>query len=169
MPLPACSISVGSDGAEFYVRLAGRAAAESAPSFEKLVQRFQAEGAARIVLDLSGILLMDSGFSGTIAGLIRRSRIAFVLHRPPQRILDNFEDHGVLELVTVLDEAGACTLPKGGVEEALPAGGRTEVLRCCLDAHRALMALKPENVAKFQVVEQYLAQELAKSPSPDVR
>jgi hypothetical protein len=166
MALPGCSISVGVDGTNAFLRLAGRAAVERGPSFERAVLQLQAGGVRRIVLDLSAILLMDSGFTGTIAGLIRRSGLAFVLHRAPQRILDGFADHGVLELVGQLDEEGACTLPEAAGEEGLQAGSRSEVLRCCLDAHRALMALKPENVAKFQAVEQFLAQELAKDPGP---
>jgi hypothetical protein len=41
----------------------------------------------------------------------------------------------------------------------LEAASKAEVLKCCLDAHRALMALKPENVAKFEAVERFLSRE----------
>ena len=168
MPLPGCKISLGVDGDTAYIRLVGRAAAESVLSFEAAVHRLQSTGVRRFVLDLSEILLMDSGFSGMISGLVRDSGLSFVLHRPPQRILDTFADHGVIELVTQLPPAEAAGIPEAGPAEELAPGTRAEVLRCCLEAHRTLMALKPENVAKFQMVEQYLARELAKeSATPE--
>lgn len=162
MPLPGCKISLGVDGDTAYIRLVGRAAAESTPSFEAAVERLRASGVRRIVLDLSEILLMDSGFSGMISGLARDTGICFALHRAPQRILDTLADHGVLELFAQLPAAEAAAIPETGPAQDLAPGTRAEVLRCCLEAHRNLMALKPENVAKFQVVEQFLAQELAK-------
>jgi hypothetical protein len=85
-----------------------------------------------------------------------------LLRTPPQRILDTFADHGVIELAPQLPTAEAAGIPETGPAEELAPGPRAEVLRCCLEAHRNLMALKPENVAKFQMVEQYLARELAK-------
>jgi anti-anti-sigma regulatory factor len=162
MPLPGCKISLGVDGDTAYIRLVGRAAAESTPAFEAAVQRLRSAGVGRFVLDLSEILLMDSGFSGMISGFVRDSGVSFALHRPPQRILDTLADHGVLELVTLLPTADAAGVTETGPAEDLAPGTRAEVLRCCLESHRTLMALKPENVAKFQMVEQYLARELAK-------
>lgn len=164
MPLPGCKISIGVDGDSAYIRLAGRAAAESAASFEKAVLKLQAEGARRIVLELSEILLMDSGFSGTVSNLIRKSGLCFALYRAPDRILDTLEDHGVLPLVARIEESGEVCFPETGESQALEKGSRTDTLRCCLDAHRTLMTLKPENVAKFQVVEQFLARELERDP-----
>jgi hypothetical protein len=166
MPLPGCKISLGVDGDTVYVRLVGRAAAESTPSFEAAIGRLRAGGVRRIVLDLSEILLMDSGFSGMVSRLVRDPGLSFALHRAPQRILDTLADHGVLDLVSQLPTAEAEGVPQTGPAEDLAPGTRAEVLRCCLEAHRSLMALKPENVAKFQMVEQFLSQELAKESGP---
>lgn len=166
MALPGCKISIGVDGDSAYIRLAGRAAAESAASFEKAVLKLQSEGAHRIVLELSEILLMDSGFSGTVSNLVRKSGLCFALFRAPDRILDTLEDHGVLSQVARIEENGDICFPETGEAKALEKGNRKDTLRCCLDAHRTLMTLKPENVAKFQVVEQFLARELEKESGP---
>lgn len=161
MALPGCSISVGVDGQQALVRLEGRLAVESAPAFEKVILRLRSGGVGCVVLDLSGALLMDSGFSGTLTRLVATGGISFALHGAPQRILDGLEDHGVLDLVGVL-EAGSTSAPTRTVEVPMEAPARADVLRCCLDAHRALMALKPENVAKFQTVEAFLSREVGK-------
>ena len=157
--LPGCSISVGLDGPQAIVRLQGRAAAESAPAFEKLIVRLQQQGARCIVLDLSEALLMDSGFSGTVSRLVGATGTSFAVYRAPQRILDGLDDHGVLGQISVLtDEALDAPFPDT-VEVPLDPVSKSEVLKCCLDAHRALMALKPENVAKFEVLERFLSRE----------
>ena len=159
VPLPGCSISVGLDGPQAFVRLEGRAAAESAPAFEKLVVRLKDQGVRSVVLDLSRALLMDSGFSGTLSRLVGSTGATFTLYEAPQRILDGLEDHGVLNQVSLLT---ADLLPESLAktnEVALEPASKAEVLKCCLDAHRALMALKPENVAKFEAVERFLARE----------
>ncbi|MSU32831.1 MAG: hypothetical protein EXS25_09280 [Pedosphaera sp.] len=158
MALPGCSIFIGIDETTAYVRLTGRAAAESAPSFEKALLQLQNEGVRQIVLELSTILLMDSAFSGTIAHLIQHSELCFVLHQAPSRILDTFADHGLLDLVDRLEADGQYSPPQTSEPCILGAGTRKEILRCALDAHRTLIALKPENMAKFQAVEHYLAQ-----------
>lgn len=166
MALPGCNITVGLDGALALIRLTGRAAAEWAPAFEKAVLKLKAGGTERVVLDLSAAILMDSGFSGMLSRLINESGVEFILHKAPQRILDGLEDHGVLALVELMDETGACVPAVAESAYELTPCTKGEVMACCLDAHRALMALKPENVAKFQAVEKYLAQEVAKSSSP---
>ena len=159
MPLPGCSISVSLDGPQAFVRLEGRAAAESAPAFEKLVVRLKDQGVRSVVLDLSRVLMMDSGFSGTLSRLVGAGGASFTLYEAPQRILDGLEDHGVLDQVSVLTaDLLRESLPKTD-SVVLEAASKAEVLKCCLDAHRALMALKPENVAKFEAVERFLSRE----------
>lgn len=165
MALPGCSISVGLDGPQAMVRLEGRAAAESAPAFEKLVSRLKDQGVRCVVLDLSGTLLMDSGFSGTLSRLVASATASFALYRAPRRILDSLEDHGVLEQVTLLESELSPPLPQATIQVPVEPASKPEILRCCLDAHRALMALKPENVAKFEAVERFLSREAQKLDS----
>ncbi len=107
---------------------------------------------------------MDSGFSGTLSRMIGAGGVAFALYGTPQRILDGLDDHGVLEQVGLL-ESDTVPGPPTSTSIDLEPANRSEVLRCCLDAHRALMALKPENVAKFETVEGFLSRELEKLES----
>jgi hypothetical protein len=166
--LPGCSISVGLDGSQAMVRLEGRAAAESAPAFEQLVGRLKDQGVRCVVLDLSGTLLMDSGFSGTLSRLVGSGMAAFAVYRAPRRILEGLEDHGVLEQVSLLETGPLPSLPLVTTEVPLEPASKPEILRCCLDAHRALMALKPENVAKFEAVERFLSREAEKADTTPV-
>ncbi len=151
------------------VRLEGRAAAESAPAFERLVGRLTDQGVRCVVLDLSGTLLMDSGFSGTLSRLVGSGAASFALYRAPRRILDGLEDHGVLEQVSLLKSDLLPLLPQATTEVPVESASKPEILRCCLDAHRALMALKPENVAKFEAVERFLSREVHKIDSATVQ
>lgn len=159
MPLPGCSISVSVDGSQASVRLVGRAAAESAPAFEKLIVRLRDQGVRCVVLDLSETLLMDSGFSGTLSRLVGSGGATFALHQAPRRILDGLDDHGVLDQVTLLEEGSLTSTAQRASQVVLEPASKPEILKCCLDAHRALMALKPENVAKFEAVERFLSRE----------
>ena len=103
--------------------------------------------------------MMDSGFSGTLSRLVGSAAVTFTLYEAPQRILDGLEDHGVLDQVSLLTaDLLPESLPKTD-EVALEAASKAEILKCCLDAHRTLMALKPENVAKFEAVERFLSRE----------
>ena len=86
----------------------------------------------------------------------------FALYQAPQRILDGLDDHGVLAQVTLLAVDQQTSLIPETTEVALQLSSKSEILKCCLDAHRALMALKPENVAKFEAVEQFLSREAAR-------
>lgn len=150
---------MGLDGSQAFVRLVGRAAAESAPAFERLVVQLQDQGVRCVVLDLSATLIMDSGFSGTLSRLVGSIGTTFVLYRAPKRILDGLDDHGVLAQVSLLEADQEMPLSPETMEVALHTPSKPEILKCCLDAHRTLMALKPENVAKFEAVERFLSRE----------
>jgi hypothetical protein len=105
---------------------------------------------------------MDSGFSGTLSRLVGSVGTTFALYQAPQRILDGLDDHGVLAQVTLLTADQQTSLIPETTEVALHPSTKSEILKCCLDAHRALMALKPENVVKFEAVERFLSREAAR-------
>jgi hypothetical protein len=48
------------------------------------------------------------------------------------------------------------------VEQTPASTDRKEMSRHCLEAHRVLMEIKPENVVKFKDVAQFLAEDLKK-------
>ena len=172
MPLPGCKLSYYIEPPTAYIRVVGRAAVEGARDFGGLVERLQGEGISRFCIDLSGCLLMDSTFSGVLAGLATRfgalggegcSR--FVLVRPNKRIQDLLDSLGVLPLVDVLDSTAPAGLAEAKELTATPRTKR-EVAECCLEAHQFLMALRPENETKFRELTQVLEKQLQTRPTP---
>ncbi len=173
MPLPGCKLTYLVEPPTAFIKVTGRAAVEGARDFKALVERLHGEGIPQFCLDLSGCLLMDSTFSGVLAGLASRlgARTAdncprFILVQPNERIRDLLDSLGVLPLVEVL-EAGASPAPKPAQLE-VPTGGssREQVAECCLEAHRLLMALRPENVGKFRELTRMLESQLQATPAP---
>lgn len=150
------------------IKIAGRAAAESARDFQQLIQRLQGDGIARFVLDLSGCLLMDSTFSGVLAGLATEMGPTpgddwqhFTIVGANARVLDLLDNLGVLPLVDVLEDCIDAQKLAQCQEIALAQHSKTEMTTCCLEAHRLLMNLKPENAAKFRTVTEILEQQLS--------
>lgn len=167
MPLPGCQLSYFSEPPTGYIRIVGRAAVEGARDFKILVERLLADGAEQICLDLSACLLMDSTFSGVLAHLAScrsvsgrtQSNPTLVLFRPNERVKDLLDSLGVLPLVGVLPESPQIQTESEAT--LVPAGGsRTDTAQCCLEAHRLLMALRPENVARFSELTRMLEQQL---------
>lgn len=155
-----------------FIKVTGRAAVEGARDFRSLVERLQREGASQFCLDLSECLLMDSTFSGVLAHFASTlgpeagshcPRI--VLSRPNDRIRDLLDSLGVLSLMGVLEDLAQ--QPAGGLTEVdVGTSSKRQVAECCLESHRLLMALRPENVAKFQELTRTLEQQLQSPPSP---
>src|SRR5258707_3137947 len=116
---------------------------------------------------------MDSTFLGVLAGFGLKmsphnsdtSRAAIELWNPNPRITELLENLGVLHLFRL--NQGALKLPQG--TEALPHNTanptREEVTRACLDAHKTLMEINPDNVPKFKEVTLFLAEDLKKLKS----
>ncbi len=161
-------ITVAVDPPCAYLRITGRAAVESSRDFKALILQLTSEGISRFVLDLRDCLLMDSTFSGVLAGLVspraseppRPLALEFTVVQPNERVTDLLDNLGVLPLVRRLNSS---PIPVSGpIDQEMPAGvhSKTEVAECCLEAHQILMALKPENVAKFRSLEQVLTAQL---------
>jgi hypothetical protein len=163
MPLPGCQIEVWVNAPTAFVRISGRAAAEGSRDFKLLITRLRDRGITCYGLDLSRCLLMDSTFSGVLAALAV-APLKFSIHGANSRVLDLLDNLGVLPLVTVLDSLplDAANVSEGEGTESVSVGGHSkdEMASCCLEAHRFLMALKPENAAKFKAVTEILEQQL---------
>lgn len=163
MPLPGCKLTYFVDPPTGYIRIVGRAAVEKARDFRILAERLQADGARLLCLDLSACLLMDSTFSGVLAHLATVGSPTpgdggcpkIVLYRPNERIRDLLDGLGVLALVGLLD---ATELPVGDGERehvSQPVD-KAEAATSCLEAHRLLMTLRPENVGRFSELTRML-------------
>ena len=114
---------------------------------------------------------MDSTFLGVLAGYGLQSpsgpdggngAVIELFHAQP-RIVDLLENLGVLGLFEVIDQdadPAKDTCPCESPEPAKPS--REEVTRTCLEAHKTLMDLSPENAARFKDVAKFLAEDLQK-------
>lgn len=149
------------------VKISGRANFTSSIDFRTLFNELRVRGVLYFVLDLSECMLMDSTFLGVLAGIGLRMNQESKDHASPiellnpnPRIAELLDNLGVLHLFKVtqgpVDALMNCEL-------LAPAPGqhtREETTRACLEAHETLMALNPENAARFKDVAQFLAEDL---------
>lgn len=148
------------------VRVAGRANFALAVEFRKLLRHLQTSHGGRVLLDLSECQMMDSTFLGVLAfeakqrsaahGEANGAALELLNANPTVREL--IEDLGIGSLFTFterdLSQAAFTAAPAAGKASA------EELNRTCLEAHELLMALHPDNVAKFKDVAQFFAEEL---------
>ena len=149
------------------VKIAGRANFMSSPDFKTLLTELNRKGYNRFIIDLSECVLMDSTFLGVLAGfgLVMNpggesNRCDIELLNPSPRIRELLENLGVLSLFKVT--TAAPQLPADAkVSAPNPVNPTQEqITRTCLEAHRTLMAVNPENAARFKDVTQFLAEDL---------
>ena len=125
----------------------------------------------RVALDLSECALMDSTFLGVLAGLGLKlsggngdqGRHGVELFNPNPRITELLETLGVLHLFTITQGDPTPAESTQALERAPANPSKAEVTRTCLEAHETLMALSPENAARFKDVTQFLAEGLKKA------
>lgn len=151
------------------VKIVGRANFTSSIDFRTLINELVEKQYRYFVLDLSECVLMDSTFLGVLAGFGLKMNQAncdrtgtIELANPNERVADLLENLGVLQLFKVTE--GPSRVPQGA-EPCLQAPSnpsREEVTRACLEAHRTLMAINPENVGRFKEVTQFMAEDLKK-------
>jgi anti-anti-sigma regulatory factor len=162
------TVSVAGESA--CVRIAGRANFSSSIDFKTLVNGLYDRGCKAFIIDLTECTLMDSTFLGVLAGLGLKVDCAraegtgrFIeLFNPNSRIAELLENLGVLHLFEVAH--GQRSAPDGANScEHIPAEHSREALTLnALEAHRLLMDLHPDNVARFKDVAAFLADDLKK-------
>jgi len=175
MSISAASMSVLVGDQFACVKIVGRANFSSSIDFRTLLNELRQKGYSYFVLDLSGCSLMDSTFLGVLAGFglkmvsseNEQTEPAIELLNPNARIVDLLESLGVLHLFKV--SQGPLSLPdntQAHTHQPL-CPTKEEVTRACLEAHRTLMEINPQNVARFKEVAQFLAEDLKKvKPNP---
>lgn len=164
MPTSSASLQV-LVGKDFVcVKIAGRANFTSSPDFKTLLEELSQKGYRHFIVDLSECLLMDSTFLGVLAGfgmkLNTGAEKGIELGAPNSRVLELLENLGALHLFKVLE--GPLTLP-GEFKACTPETSNPtheEITRTSLEAHQTLMAVNPDNVARFKDVTQFLAEDL---------
>jgi len=165
------SVLVGKDFA--CVKIAGRANFASSPDFKTLLEQLAQKGFGHFIIDLSECVLMDSTFLGVLSGFglklnpmgVPDTSGVELLNANP-RVAELLENLGAIHLFKVTE--GALQLPDD-VKTSTPESinpSREEITRTSLEAHQTLMAVNPENVARFKDVAQFLAEDLKNLEKP---
>jgi anti-anti-sigma factor len=151
------------------VKISGRANFGSSIDFKTLVHELHQNGCGNFMIDLSDCALMDSTFLGVLAGFALKmsgtngdkAKGHVELLNPNSRITDLLESLGVLHLFRVRKGALTMNQPRAATAAA-GQPSREAVTRTCLEAHETLMAINPENVARFKDVTRFMAEDLKK-------
>lgn len=166
MAAPNCKILVFPDAPRAILRIIGRATASAAPDFLALLQRLKSQGYECLVFELSECVLMDSTVVGHLAQLALRQaevhpsgKANILLVNPGEHITTLLDTIFVLDLFEVVHGQNLAQPDSAAEETQCQSRSREEVNRCCLEAHKALAALAPENAAKFQDVIRFLEAE----------
>ncbi len=171
--LPGLQVAVADHSA--IVKVNGRANFTTSVGFKHLVSELRERGFRKFALDLTQCVTMDSTFLGVLAGTAvklsesqepvpanRTDAKPSQLHllNPNPRVVDLLENLGIADLFCPV----YCQVSS---EDNLTAAeevhaSRQEISQTCLEAHRLLMDLNPENVPKFKDVAEFLSQDLKK-------
>jgi anti-anti-sigma regulatory factor len=162
---PSLSVFVGKNFV--CIKIAGRANFSCSPDFKTLLGELTQKGFKHFIIDLSECALMDSTFLGVLAGFGMKlnpngapSECGIELNNPTARVTDLLENLGAAHLFNLT--SGALQLPQDVTactpESCTPS--REEITRTSLEAHQTLMAMSPENQARFKDVAQFLAEDL---------
>jgi anti-sigma B factor antagonist len=153
------------------IKISGRATFVSSVDLGKLVDELASRGLKHFVFDLTDCVMMDSTFLGVLAGIALKlgagkkegAECQPQLLNANPRISEVLENLGVVDLFKLVNSKGQLT------NSYEPAKSETvsqvEITRTCLQAHKLLMAIQPENVAKFKDVAQFLSEDLKRQES----
>ncbi len=152
------------------IKISGRANFSSSIDFKTLLSELLQKGYTYFVLDLSECLLMDSTFLGVLAGFGLKlnapppapAKGMLELLNPNSRITELLESLGVLHLFRLTEGKLDVNGQTQAIEPQPGCPTKEEVARACLEAHRTLMELNPQNAARFKDVTQFLAEDLQK-------
>jgi anti-anti-sigma regulatory factor len=149
------------------IKICGRGNFVSSPDFKTLLSELVQKGFCHFIIDLSECVLMDSTFLGVLAGLGMRlnpkgapAERGIELHNASARVGELLENLGAAHLFKTT--SGPLQLP-ADVKTCMPESinpSHEEITRTSLEAHQTLMAINPENVARFKDVAQFLAEDL---------
>jgi len=154
-----------------FIRITGRATNLLSLDFKSVVERLDRRELSSFVLELRDCLFMDSTFLGVLAHFALRRHHAEPPLSPPsmfgasvkvQELLDNL---GVLPLFRVISVEGVVAKDYEDVDPVAGALSKEALTVNCLEAHRTLMALSPENMERFQDVAHFLADDLERQRS----
>jgi anti-sigma B factor antagonist len=159
------SVFVGKNVA--WIKIGGRANFASSPDFKTLLEQLYKKGYTHFIIELQGCVLMDSTFLGVLAGFGMKlnpngapAERGIELLNTTERVRELLENLGAVQLFKLT--TGELKLPsdvKPCEPETINAT-HEQITRTSLEAHQTLMAINPENVARFKDVAQFLAEDL---------
>jgi anti-anti-sigma regulatory factor len=175
--VPSLLVAVANHAA--VVKVNGRANFTTSVSFKRLLTELFERDFQNFVLDLSDCVTMDSTFLGVLAGMALRlsdakapggqntghakpAKTQLRLLNPNQRVTDLLDNLGVSDLFCTFRSEEPLTRDQDLTPAAEANPTRQELSTACLEAHRILMAVNPDNVARFKDVAQFLAEDAKK-------
>ena len=149
------------------IKICGRANFSCSPDFKTLLNELAQKGFRHFIIDLGECVLMDSTFLGVLAGFGMKlnphgapAERGIELHNATARVSELLENLGTAHLFKTT--TGPLQLP-ADVKTSTPESihpTHEQIARTSLEAHQTLMAMNPENVARFKDVTQFLAEDL---------
>jgi anti-anti-sigma regulatory factor len=149
------------------IKISGRANFSSSPDFKALLNGLAQKGFNHFIIDLGECALMDSTFLGVLSGFGMKLNPngapverGIELHNPTPRVGELLENLGAAHLFKMTN--GPLQLP-ADLKPCTPDvtnPSHEEITRTCLEAHKTLMSISPENEARFKDVAQFLAEDL---------
>jgi anti-anti-sigma regulatory factor len=165
MALANLSVLVGKNFA--CIRISGRANIACSPDFKTLLNELAQRGFGHFIIDLAACAIMDSTFLGVLSGFGMKlnpngapAERGIELHNATPRVSELLESLGCAHLFKLT--SGPLQLP-ADVQTCTPESihpTHEQIARTSLEAHQTLMAMNPENVARFKDVTQFLAEDL---------
>ena len=152
------------------IKICGRANFASSPDFKALLNGLSQKGFNHFIIELGDCVLMDSTFLGVLSGFGLKlnpngapvDRRGIELHNVSTRVGELLENLGAAHLFKTTN--GPLQLPPDlDLKPCTPEATNPtheEITRTSLEAHQTLMAMNPENVARFKDVAQFLAEDL---------
>jgi anti-anti-sigma regulatory factor len=155
MSANAASLFVAVQDDIVYVRVVGKATFACGPDFSSLIEGMMSKGHRRFAIDMKECPLMDSTFIGLLTGfgmqLPPGERSGLSLHHMTERVKGLLANLGVSQLfINCSSDHG---IPETLVDTpaAQPGHSQVEVQETCLKAHKTLMEVNEENVARFKL------------------
>jgi anti-anti-sigma regulatory factor len=149
------------------IKICGRANFASSPDFKAVLNGLAQKGFNHFIIELGECVLMDSTFLGVLSGFGNKlnpngapAQQGIELHNPTNRVSELIENLGTSHLFKTT--TGPLQLP-ADMKPCTPESTNPtheEITRTSLEAHQTLMAMNPENVARFKDVAQFLAEDL---------
>jgi anti-sigma B factor antagonist len=154
------------------VKINGKADFTSSLDLKRLIGELCGLDYKHFVFDLRDCQTMDSTFLGVLSGIAlrfsegRNIRVgeSLELVNPNPRIAETLENLGVADLFCIRNTDEPLAQRFEPLAQATNKS-QVELTRNCLEAHKTLMTLQPENILKFKDVAQFLTDDLKRLES----